>query len=348
MRSKTQLALLQLLAAATAAACVAGVASAADGTDGGTDAANRTTPTVVLNGERLSLPLAPAIIRGTTFVPLRGVFERQGAEVVWDPDARAVRAEKGTARLTYVIGEAQAEWNGQRLSLPLPGYIENGTAMVPLRLISEALGGIVTWNGETGTIAITAAVAEAAVEWGVNLRAGPGVGHDILRMLEKGEFVGVLREADDNWLLVQAGDGAIGYISAGPKYTDFGAMKAADRLIAYGETFLGAPYEFGASAKQTDTFDCSSLVKHLFREVFEVDLPRTSYDQAKEGKEVEPEELRKGDLLFFTARGLPIGHVAIYAGDGKMLHTYSTKNGVEFSDFDGQWKKRFVAARRVY
>ncbi|WP_311202252.1 NlpC/P60 family protein [Paenibacillus sp. p3-SID1389] len=69
--------------------------------------------------------------------------------------------------------------------------------------------------------------------------------------------------------------------------------------------------------------------------------------QAKEGKEVSLDELRKGDLLFFSARGLDIGHVGIYIGDNQILHTYSKEKGVHIEAFDGQWKKRFVTARRV-
>ncbi|MNW05682.1 Murein DD-endopeptidase MepS/Murein LD-carboxypeptidase precursor [compost metagenome] len=79
-----------------------------------------------------------------------------------------------------------------------------------------------------------------------------------------------------------------------------------------------------------------------------IELPRVSYDQAKAGKEVGINELRTGDLLFFSARGLAIGHVAIYAGNNQLLHTYSKELGVHVEPFDSQWKKRFVTARRVF
>lgn len=59
-------------------------------------------------------------------------------------------------------------------------------------------------------------------------------------------------------------------------------------------------------------------------------------------------ELRKGDLLFFSARGLEIGHVAIYAGNNKLLHTFSKERGVHFDTFDDKWKERFVTARRLF
>ena len=111
---------------------------------------------------------------------------------------------------------------------------------------------------------------------------------------------------------------------------------------------MGTPYEFGAASGQTNTFDCSSFVQYVFNEVLSIDLPRVSYDQALHGKEVGIDEIRKGDLLFFTARGLDIGHVGIYAGDGRILQTYSKELGVHITAFDEKWKKRFVTARRLF
>lgn len=309
-------------------------------------------PEVMLNGQKLTFPVGPAIIQDTAFVPLRQLFERQGAEVLWEETTRTVQAEKEDLTFTYTIGDKEAYLNNKRLSVPVPGRIVDGTTLVPLRLISEALGSRVAWNEQDRVITITSgAIGEATVEWGVNLRDRPNTESRVYRMLTKGETVQVLGEPDGFWLQVETKDGTIGYISALPKYTNYTsetyAASAADKLIAYGETFMGTPYEFGASPNQTDTFDCSSFVKHVFDEALGVELPRVSYNQAEVGKEVELEKLRKGDLLFFSARGLSIGHVAIYAGDGNILHTYSKESGVELRKFEGQWKDRFVTARRL-
>lgn len=307
-------------------------------------------PSVVVDGEPLTLPIEPAIVQDTAFVPLRGVFERQGAEVVWDDATRTVQATKGERRFTYVVGENEAALGGERLEMRVPGFIRDGSTLVPLRVVSEALGSVVNWDASSGTISIASApLAEATVTWGVNFRSEPNTtGSSVYRMLPKGETLQVLQELDGGWLRARTADGAVGYVSADPKYTDFVSPRAADRLIAYGETFLGTPYRFGASPGQTDTFDCSSFVKHVFLEVLGIELPRVSYNQAEKGEKVEKDDLRKGDLLFFSARGLPIGHVAIYAGDGMMLHTYSEKSGVEFRAFDGSWEERFAGARRLF
>lgn len=125
----------------------------------------------------------------------------------------------------------------------------------------------------------------------------------------------------------------------------------ADKVIATGKKYLGTPYKFGASKNTTAVFDCSSFTQRVFRVAVGKNLPRTSRDQAKKGTVVSKANLKKGDLVFFkastTTTSKRITHVAIYAGNNKLLHTYG-KPGVTFTGFKGtSWEKRFVSARRV-
>jgi cell wall-associated NlpC family hydrolase len=124
---------------------------------------------------------------------------------------------------------------------------------------------------------------------------------------------------------------------------------AADDIIAHGAQHLGDPYVFGASASSTTSFDCSSFVKHLFASEAGIVLPRSSYAQSQRGRAVSLSALQKGDLVFFkaTSRSTPVDHVAIYAGDGRILHTYKKGIGVTYSSFSGYWKQHAVSARRV-
>lgn len=227
--------------------------------------------------------------------------------------------------------------------------------MIPLRFVSEALGSTVKWDALTRTIRIASKEDFfTTILSGVNLRSKPDSSEasPSLRLIPTGEKVHVIREVNALWLEVRTKNNLTGYISAKPKYSDYTSTSLAERqgdeLIAYGQKFLGTPYEFGAATGQTATFDCSSFVGEVFRHTLSIDLPRVSYDQAKEGREVGLNELRKGDLLFFSARGLEIGHVAIYAGNNKLLHTFSKERGVHFDTFDDKWKKRFVTARRLF
>ncbi|AZN43752.1 copper amine oxidase [Paenibacillus albus] len=309
-------------------------------------------PSLFLDGKPLAVPVI--IENGISFVPMRSIFEMEGAKVVWDEAAHSIAATKDGAVITYKLGDQAAYKNQEKLELPVPGQIMNGLTMVPLRFVSELLGNAVKWHSALHSITISSAQSfDTTITYGVNLRSVPD-GDDaatVVRMLPKAERIHVIREVDANWLEVQTEDKSIGFISAKPKYTDYSSPSLsamqADAIIAFGATYLGTHYEFGAASDQTKTFDCSSFVKRVFGDVLAIDLPRLSYDQAKVGKEVKLEDLRKGDLLFFSARRLDIGHVGIYAGDGRILHTYSDKLGVHFEDFDGQWKERFVTARRV-
>jgi len=135
----------------------------------------------------------------------------------------------------------------------------------------------------------------------------------------------------------------------------YGVLSVADQqdeMVAYAKQFLGVPYEFGAAPyEQSKAFDCSSFTRHVFKK-FGQDLPRLARDQAKEGVPVTRDQLQVGDLIFFTVPGrfqsdkIP-GHVGIYIGDGKFIHTWG-EPGVQISPLDsGYWSTVILSMRRV-
>jgi cell wall-associated NlpC family hydrolase len=99
-------------------------------------------------------------------------------------------------------------------------------------------------------------------------------------------------------------------------------------------------------------FDCSGFTKYVFAQLG-IGLPRTSYEQVHAGASVAPDfrALRPGDLMMFAEPGQAISHVAIYAGNGRILHSSSSNGGVGYTDLNsgGEWFYRyFVAARRMF
>lgn len=125
-------------------------------------------------------------------------------------------------------------------------------------------------------------------------------------------------------------------------------LALADKIIQTGNKYLGTPYEFGAKAGQTSTFDCSSFVQYVYKQ-HGINLPRSSRQQATVGKTIAKSQLEKGDLVFFTREDTApnVGHVAIYVGDGKILHTYG-KGGVRYDNLSTTWlAKSYVTAKRV-
>jgi len=125
----------------------------------------------------------------------------------------------------------------------------------------------------------------------------------------------------------------------------------ATRVIGTAERYLGVPYKWGGSTPETG-FDCSGYVKYVYGRQG-VQLPRTSREQAGAGMKVTPRvaSLRQGDLMLFAEARKPISHVAIYAGDGRIIHSSSSGGGVRYDDLGtsrGQWYvQHMVAARRL-
>jgi cell wall-associated NlpC family hydrolase len=97
--------------------------------------------------------------------------------------------------------------------------------------------------------------------------------------------------------------------------------------------------------------DCSGFVQFIYQNA-NIDLPRHSSEQAREGKAVaytlDFAKMRPGDLLFFGPRRRHINHVGIYAGDGKMIHASSSSGRVVISDLrQPRLKGSFVVAKRL-
>ncbi|MDU0330126.1 C40 family peptidase [Paenibacillus sp. 3LSP] len=128
------------------------------------------------------------------------------------------------------------------------------------------------------------------------------------------------------------------------------AVSKGTQVVNYAKKFIGTPYKFGASTSTTKVFDCSSFTKYVMKK-YGVTLPRTSAAQAKVGSAVSKSNLKAGDLVFFSsgsrANGKNVTHVAIYMGNGKIIHTFG-KPGVTISNLNsGNWKKTYLKARRV-
>ena len=128
------------------------------------------------------------------------------------------------------------------------------------------------------------------------------------------------------------------------------ASGAARRVVPAAERYIGVPYRYGGSSPESG-FDCSGFVQYVYGSQG-VDLPRTSRQMAGVGTAVEPStrSLAIGDLMLFSQGGR-ISHVAIYAGNGRFIHSSSSGNGVRYDDLDtrrGRWfADHMVAARRV-
>lgn len=111
---------------------------------------------------------------------------------------------------------------------------------------------------------------------------------------------------------------------------------------------LGVRYRFGGNTPQSG-FDCSGLVRWVYRDHEAIALPRASHDMARlPAPSVGPAELAPGDLVFFRIRGNRVSHVGIYIGDGRFVHAPSRGGKVRVDRLDDRyWKRRWAGAKRV-
>lgn len=125
---------------------------------------------------------------------------------------------------------------------------------------------------------------------------------------------------------------------------------AANAALRTGDQYLGVPYVWGGTTP--NGFDCSGFVQYVYRKQG-VELPRTSRQMANAGRSIPPfiDALEPGDLMLFEGSNGVISHVALYAGDGRILHSSSSGNGVRYDDLStkrGQYYvNHLVVARRV-
>ena len=102
-------------------------------------------------------------------------------------------------------------------------------------------------------------------------------------------------------------------------------------LVNFALQFVGNPYVWGGTSL-TEGADCSGFVQSVYAE-FGYSLPRTADVQAGCGVEVSLSDLQPGDLLFYW-NGYEIGHVAIYAGDGIVVHASNSRDGIKTSPYN--------------
>lgn len=104
-----------------------------------------------------------------------------------------------------------------------------------------------------------------------------------------------------------------------------GVSATAIELIEYAKQFLGNPYVYGGTSLTNGT-DCSGFTMRIYQH-FGYSLSRTSRQQAHNGRRVSLSEIQPGDLLFYN-HGSQIGHVAIYIGNGQIIHASTERTGI--------------------
>ena len=193
----------------------------------------------------------------------------------------------------------------------------------------------------------------------LNLREQPNTESEIMDQVATGQELEIISKRDDNWVEIKVDDATTGFAC-----TDFveckvvlptgftmqelevqveqGITQKRVDICEYAKQFLGNPYVWGGTSL-TNGCDCSGFVKGVY-EHFGYYLSRTSAAQANNGTRVSLDELKPGDLVFYS-NGSRINHVAMYIGNGQIIQAKSEKYGIVISGFD--YRSPYCAVRII-
>lgn len=102
-------------------------------------------------------------------------------------------------------------------------------------------------------------------------------------------------------------------------------------MVSYAKKFLGNRYVYGGTSLTKGT-DCSGFTMRIYQK-FGYKIPRTSRSQASASKKVSSAKKQKGDLIFYGS-GKRVSHVAMYIGNGKVIHASNARDGIKISKWN--------------
>ena len=102
-------------------------------------------------------------------------------------------------------------------------------------------------------------------------------------------------------------------------------------------------YKLGGNSRSG--IDCSAFTQRIYKEKFDLDIPRTTISQVSVGTEIAKSELMPGDLVFFKTSKTD-KHVGVYVGNNNFLH--ASIKGIQYTSLDKPfYKKNYWTSRRV-
>lgn len=197
---------------------------------------------------------------------------------------------------------------------------------------------------EAEKLAIEHATQKAVVTAQVlNVRKGPSTLTSVLHRVSVKDRYNVV-EQFGKWTKIEILDGVSGYVSNDFISVDYflpnayiikeyqGLSEIRRNLISMAFEYLGGKYVWGGTTLGVGV-DCSGFMLRLY-EAQGITINRVSIDQARNGKGVTSAQMKPGDLVFYETRGPFISHVAMYIGDGKIIHAASEKKGICINEWD--------------
>ena len=199
----------------------------------------------------------------------------------------------------------------------------------------------------------------------INIREEQSTDSDVVGKIRKDAICEVV-SIEDEWCEIESGE-IKGYISSEYLLTGEEANKKAEELMTegveletaitmmeyrygkgvtdiqmeiceYARQFVGNPYRWGGTSL-TNGADCSGFTLSVYAN-YGVSLPHSSKAQANCGTRIDLSELQPGDLVFYGGKN--IHHVAMYIGNGQVVHAQSTNTGIVVSSMNYNTPTRAV------
>lgn len=111
-------------------------------------------------------------------------------------------------------------------------------------------------------------------------------------------------------------------------------------IVTYALQFVGNRYKYGGTNPNTGV-DCSGFTSYVMRHAAGVELPHSSGGQSRMGRVVSSSEMRPGDIISYGS-GKRINHVALYIGNGQIVHASTEKTGIKVSRWNYRTPVRIV------
>ena len=229
------------------------------------------------------------------------------------------------------ILEFDGEWakieSGEVTGYVLASYLATGEEA--RRIANELATDLVTVNADS-----------------LRIRSDADSSASVLAKVSSGTTLATPQDADDSnagWVAVQLEDETTGYVASEYVNIAKGLMTArtikeireqtqnvlssgATSLTAFATQFVGNRYKWGGTSL-TNGVDCSGFVMAVYAQ-YGISLPHSSSAQSGYGKTVSASEAQPGDLFFYGRGGKRIGHVAIYLGNGMIVHAANSRDGI--------------------
>lgn len=236
----------------------------------------------------------------------------------------------------------------------------NGTGFVSAEFISNNTGSVTPpeENSPSHVVDGKVAIINADV---LNVRSGAGTSYSVVTTVRYGNKLPIISYTN-GWYNVKVGNTS-GYISgeyvtiANENQSSNPVVKetpliqsnySGEDVVAKAEEYLGVPYIWGGFTPVG--FDCSGLVQYVYKQLG-ITLERTTYYQVHQGMIVDRNDLKPGDLIFFTTNDddpNDISHVGIYKGNDLFIQSPQPGDYVRVSNLNSAYySNRYYVAKRI-